>query len=129
MQDQGPWDDCPRGVVAEMAGRLRRRKRYVQMRPFIFIGATALLLSAIGYGLTSRDQPGSLGAFDCLKTASLFAGYHDRSLDDATTKGVEEHLSRCPNCRQHYDELYPSEVRNRLSAETGRLAVAVPIHH
>ena len=124
MQDQGPWDDCPSGVVTEMAGQLRRRKRYAQLRPFLFVGVAALLLSAIGYGLANRNEPGSRGGLTCRETAPLLAKYHDQSLDAAAANGVQEHLSHCPRCRKHYEELYPSEVRNRSSAETGLLAVA-----
>jgi hypothetical protein len=90
---------------------------------------TALLLSAIGYSLTNRDEPGLPGGLTCLKTASLFAKYHDRSLDAATANGVQEHLSHCPKCRKHYEERYPSEVRNRSSAETVLFAVAAQLHH
>ena len=123
MQDQGTWDDCPSGVVAEMAGRLRRRKRQTQMRPFVFLGVTALLLSAIGYGVMSRDTAGSLN-LNCSETAALFAKYHDDTLGAAKKNAVREHLSRCPKCREHYDEQYPSEVRTGSSAPTAPLAMA-----
>jgi len=124
MQDQDPWGDCPFGVVTDMAGQLRRRKRLAQLRPVILIGLAGLLFSAVGYGLTNHDETGSRARLNCRETVPLLAKYHDRSLDAAVASDVREHLSRCPSCRKHYEELYPSEVRKRSSAQTGLVAVA-----
>ena len=124
MQDQGPWGDCPSGVMTEMVARLRRRKRQSQLRPIILSGIALLLLSFVAYGLTSREESGSGRGLTCRETVPLLAKYHDRTLDATVASDVREHLSQCPACRKHYTELYPSEVRNRASTEHRLLAVA-----
>ncbi|MEO8494285.1 MAG: zf-HC2 domain-containing protein [Planctomycetota bacterium] len=124
MQHQEPWGDCPFGILTGMAGRLRRRKRQTQVRAVSLIGLGLLLLSLVGYGLATRDVPDSRARLNCRETIPLFAKYHDRSLDGAVESDVREHLSRCPACREHYDQLYPNEAQNRSLAENRLLAVA-----
>jgi hypothetical protein len=130
MQDRDPWGDCPAGVVSEMAGRLRRRKRQTQLRSLAASGLAMLLVAAIGYGLVTQmtgEDPAEIRAgLNCRETIRLLASYQDQSLEDSVAKEVREHLSRCPSCRKHYEEKYPSEVRNRSSAESRQVALAVP---
>ena len=128
MRDQVSWSDCPSGVVTEMAGELRRRRQRTQLRPFITAGLVFLLISLIGYGLTNRDTPAPRAALNCRETIQLLAKYHAGSLDVAGANGVREHLSNCPRCRKHYDESFPSEVRNHSSVESRLLVAATHFH-
>ncbi|MDA1049040.1 MAG: zf-HC2 domain-containing protein [Planctomycetota bacterium] len=124
MHDQGSWNDCPSGAVSAMVTQLRRRKRLAQLRPIMAIGIFVLLFSAIGYGLTNRDDPESRAGLNCRETVPLLAKYHDQSLEAAVATDVREHLSHCPSCRKHYEEMYPSEVRNPLSTPIRLAAIA-----
>lgn len=124
MPDQSSWDDCPVGVVTDMAGHLRRRKRHVQLRAVISIGLALLLSIAVGHAVTDRDEPAPRVGLNCREAVPLFAKYQNESLDAAMANDVREHLSRCPKCREHYEELYPSEARNRSAVESQLLAVA-----
>ena len=131
MQDQEPWKECPSGVVTDMAGQLRRRSRQAQLRPFVVVGAAVLLLFAISYGLVNSGDPSAGGVLDCREASSLFAQYHDKTLDAVARMEVEEHLSRCPQCRKHYEQRYPgpNEARSRSSADTRWLAMAAKLPH
>ncbi len=126
MRDQSSWDDCPAGVVTGMAGQLRRQKRHVQLRAVISISLALLLSLAVGYGLTKRDEPTPRAGLNCREAVPLFAKYHDKSLDAAVANHVREHLSRCPKCREHYEEVYPSEVRSSSVVGYQQLAFAAP---
>jgi hypothetical protein len=128
MQDQSSWDDCPAGLVTDMAGQLRRRKRHVQLRAVISISLAVLLSLAVGYGLKNRDEPAPRARLNCRDAVPLFAEYHDKKLDAVVASDVREHLSRCPKCREHYEDLYPNEVRNRSSGENRVVAVIAPTH-
>ena len=69
-------------------------------------------------------MPGSPARLTCRQTVPLLAEYHDQTLGAAVASDVREHLLHCPMCRKHYEELYPSEVRNGSSVETRLFAVA-----
>lgn len=124
MQDQGSWSDCPSGVVTEMACVLRRRKRQAQLRPIIAIGFALILVSVVGYGLTTRDRATHHASLTCREAVALFAKYHDRSLDTDLANDVRKHLSHCQKCREHYGKQFPSEVRNPLPSYPRLDAVA-----
>lgn len=125
MQDQGSWDDCPSGVVTEMAGRLRRRRMRVRLRSIALSVSAVLLISVICYATASRDGETPRASLNCRETVRLMANYHDRSLAPDVAKDVLEHLSHCPQCREHYKERYPSEVRNWGLGESRIAAVAM----
>ncbi|MBC8352170.1 MAG: zf-HC2 domain-containing protein [Planctomycetes bacterium] len=124
MQDQSPWVDCPSGAVTTMADQLRRQRRQAQLRPIIAIGVAVLIFSAIGYGLTNPKQPGSQSGLTCRETVPLLVSYHDESLEANAAKDVRDHLSHCPMCRKHFEEMYPNEVRAPSSASHELLAFA-----
>jgi len=129
MQDQGSWSDCPSGVVTDMAGALRRRKRWAQLQPILAISFAFALVSVVGYGLATRDRETPRASLTCREAAQLFAKYHDRSLETDVANDVRKHLSHCPKCREHYAKQFPSEVRNSLSSEPRLVAVATNLAH
>jgi len=42
---------------------------------------------------------------DCLKIQELLPAYHDRDLDEALVRSIEEHLKMCDQCRKGYSDL------------------------
>lgn len=124
MQDQAPWGDCPSGVMSDMVAQLRRRKRQTQVRAAVSIGLAVLLVATVGYGLAGRDAANPRAKMNCSEAVPLFAKYHDQSLDAAVAEDVREHLSRCPACRKHYADLFPSEAQIRSSTGDTPLALA-----
>ncbi len=125
MQDDKQWDECPAGVVTGMAAELRDRRRRQQLRPVVGVGLVVLLVVTVGYGLTDRSNSSQQTELTCSETVPLLTKFHDQSLDEVVAKDVQNHLSRCPMCREHYEDLYPSEVQNDLQA-TSRLVAALP---
>lgn len=113
MQDQDSWSDCPTGVVSDMASQLRLRKRQAQLRPVLTAGVAVLVLLAVSYALIGGGASDAKAGLTCSETAPLLAKYHDQSLEADVANDVREHLSRCPACQKHYEDAYPSEVRNR----------------
>ncbi len=117
MQNSDPWDDCPAGIVTEMATELRRREFRARLLPVLATGLVVLLVGVAGYGLMGRDGSALHSVLTCRETVPLLAKYHDHSLEASQANDVQEHLSRCPMCRKRYARLYPSEVRNHSTPE------------
>lgn len=129
MRDKEPWDDCPAGVVTEMATGLRRRRLHARLRPAVASGVVVLLVCLTGYGLMSRDESATHGVLTCRETVSLLAKYHDQSLQASQAHDVQEHLAGCPMCRKHYERMYPSEVRNDSTPELEFVTLAANFGH
>ena len=104
------WNECPPGVLTEMAGQLRgRRQRQMVGRVGAAVGVIALLL--IGYGVSTGRLPGGrIEAISCQEAIELFAQYHASQLLPAVQRRVEKHLNDCPHCQDRYRQLHPSEA-------------------
>jgi Putative zinc-finger len=124
MQDKDSWNDCPAGVVSDMAARLQLRKRQSQRRPIIGVGIALMVFIGVGFGLVDWENANLRAGLNCRETIPLLAAYHARSLDADVKKDVDEHLSHCPSCQKKYEELHPNEVRNPLTPPSRLVALA-----
>ncbi len=126
MQDDNQWEECPVGLVTGMASKLRSQRRTQQLRPVFGAGLLLVLAIAIGYSFSGAGSSPSRSKLTCAETVPLLADFHDNSLDEAVVQDIQTHLSDCPSCRDHYDELYPSEVRSGAAADSNIVAALIP---
>lgn len=129
MRDDNQWEECEAGVVSGMAKRLRSRRRFKQLGSAIAAGSLFVLLLVMGYSVIDRGEPPARARLNCRETVQLLAKYHAQSLDEAMAHDVREHLAGCPMCREHYEDLYPSEVRTDSIARSRLVATIARFPH
>lgn len=123
MDTHGSWKDCPRGVVTEMADRLRgRRRRQTLAKISASFGLIAILVitCVVSTGWISGNR---VEMISCEEAIGLFAQYHAGKLQPVDQQRVDNHLRDCPQCKERYRQLHPREAHN-FSALT--LALVLP---
>ena len=115
MTDHVPWDECPAGLVAKMAGDLRAKRLRARLRPALAVVAILLVLG-VAWGMQNRSGAAA-APLDCGQTVRLMDGYHQETLNPRLTKRVSEHLANCSSCRKHFHDQLPGEASLEADAD------------
>ncbi|MBI1904080.1 MAG: zf-HC2 domain-containing protein [Planctomycetia bacterium] len=117
--DQGEsalWQPCPPGTLADLAGRLRgrRRRRFLArlaVAPLVLLAAGAAAMVAIGRNDPrpgETNPPGGSVAIKCKECKQLLPLYLAGSLPPDQTEKMRVHLAKCRPCREVMEKMRSS---------------------
>lgn len=98
------WEQCPSGALQDLSRRSRRRRMVKQAAWGIPL--TALLLVALALNGTI-PTPFNMhsGPLVCDQVVKLLPAYAANSLSAAQRVEVEQHLKKCPFCRDKLEAI------------------------
>ncbi len=127
------WEPCLPGEVQGMLNSVRAKRRNKQLAQATTVGVSLILLFAATLWTLPFDQ-GATGqqvkAFACSDVFDHAEDYVAGKLNALVSGQIEDHLARCPHCKDHVDHLRSEAEANQVippvlqnhPAETNRIS-------
>ncbi len=102
------WQECPPDELKGMVAQIRVGQRREFLRS-LGKGSAAVLLLGAG-GIVARqwklkEQSQGNQQLACRQVMDLLPEYAAHRLDTDLTQSVAAHLTKCPPCKAHYEEM------------------------
>lgn len=123
------WRPCPQGELGQLVGRLRSRRRNVQVRRLtqVSLAAGGVFAVAVAWFALSPNAPGPVAPNPIIQAqpvASISCGEVKKrtmdfvagKVDDETKARIEKHLGKCGSCAKYVHEHRPTAGLNRATA-------------
>ena len=117
--DQGEsalWQECPPGTLANLAGRLRgrRRRRFLArlaVAPLVLLAGATVTMIVLGKNDPPKRDTNPSGAslaIKCKECKQLLPLYLTHSLPPDQTEKMRVHLAKCRPCREVMEQMRSS---------------------
>jgi hypothetical protein len=114
--DQGEsaaWQPCPRGTLADLAGRLRGRRRQrilarLAVAPLVLAAGAAVTMIVIGKNSPEPNPQGRSLTIKCKECRQLLPQYVAHSLPPDQMERMRVHLAKCRPCREVMEQMRSS---------------------
>jgi hypothetical protein len=120
-QPEGDWLPCPQGEVGQLVGRLRTRKRNLQIRRVtqLSLVATGVFAVAVSwFAFAPAPAPAKPAPIQAQTVASITCGevrqrateFVNGRVDGEMKARIEKHLHKCGSCAKFVKEHRPTAI-------------------